>query len=406
MDIGDHLFQSPVAYYSRRSTYDLAPGYEGKPDPDFTRPIAEACVFCHAGSFDAIAGSQNHYGEIPFPHLSIGCNRCHGSAVAHLAKPGSQNIINPASLEPGARDSICEQCHLMGVARIVNPGKRFTDFKPGERLEQTFTIYHNQAPTGTEAVFKVISHSEQLALSTCKLKSGTQMWCGTCHDPHYQPTDAVGYFRSRCLTCHATTRFAPDHPSMTSNCIGCHMPTREAKDGGHTVFTDHRIRRRPEPEPVEEPTAIAPWREPPIELATRNLGIASIEVGMERRSPKQMVAGYQLLTEVQQQFSRDSEMYNTMGNALFVGQQYGEAVQAFELAVRYDPKSSPKELNLAQAYIALGDQKLAQEHLEKAMELDYLNLNAATLLMNIYDKNGERTKCDELSKRLAKFISP
>jgi Tfp pilus assembly protein PilF len=62
--------------------------------------------------------------------------------------------------------------------------------------------------------------------------------------------------------------------------------------------------------------------------------------------------------------------------------------------------------NLAQAYIALGDQKLAQEHLEKAMELDYLNLNAATLLMKIYDKNGERTKSDELSKRLAKFVSP
>jgi FimV-like protein len=125
---------------------------------------------------------------------------------------------------------------------------------------------------------------------------------------------------------------------------------------------------------------------------------------MERRSPKQIVAGYEMLTEVQRQFSLDSEMYNTMGNALFVGQQYGEAVQAFELAVRYDPESSPKELNLAQAYIALGDQKLAQEHLEKAIELDYLNLNATTLLMKIYDKNGERTKSDELSNRLAKFL--
>jgi FimV-like protein len=66
----------------------------------------------------------------------------------------------------------------------------------------------------------------------------------------------------------------------------------------------------------------------------------------------------------------------------------------------------PVELNLAQAYIALGDQRRAQEHLEKAMELDYLNLNAATLLMNIYDKNGERTKSDDLSKRLSKFVSP
>jgi hypothetical protein len=410
MDIGDHLFQSPVAYYRSRSAYDLAPGYEGKPDPDFTRPVQEACLFCHAGSFDAIPGTQNQYNKIPFPHLAIGCSRCHGSVAAHLAKPGSQNIVNPSRLDPAARDSVCEQCHLMGVARIVNPGKRFTDFKPGERLEQTFTIYRNEVSKGTKVAFKVISHSEQLALSKCKLKSGPLMWCGTCHDPHYQPTDAVGYFRNRCMSCHATTKFAPDHPSMTSNCISCHMPTREAKDGGHTVFTDHRIQRRPEPQPVEQSNAplqsgpIAPWREPPIEFATRNLGIASIEVGMERRSPKQIVAGYEMLTEVQRQFSLDSEMYNTMGNALFVGQQYGEAVQAFELAVRYDPESSPKELNLAQAYIALGDQKLAQEHLEKAIELDYLNLNATTLLMKIYDKNGERTKSDELSNRLAKFL--
>jgi hypothetical protein len=43
--------------------------------------------------------------------------------------------------------------------------------------------------------------------------------------------------------------------------------------------------------------------------------------------------------------------------------------------------------------------------LEKAIDLDYLNLNAATLLMKIYDKNGERTKSDELSKRLTKFLN-
>src|SRR5262249_39038353 len=152
---------------------------------------------------------------------------------------------------------------------------------------------------GTNAAFKVISHSEQLALSKCKLKSGSRMWCGTCHDPHYEPADAVAYFRKRCMTCHAATKFAPDHPPAMSNCVGCHMPTREAKDGGHTVFTDHRIQRRAESELIEESNAsvqqlatIASWREPPIEFASRNLGIALIDVGMERRTPKQIVAGY------------------------------------------------------------------------------------------------------------------
>jgi hypothetical protein len=31
LDLAGHLFQSPVAYYTSRHTYDLAPGYEGVP---------------------------------------------------------------------------------------------------------------------------------------------------------------------------------------------------------------------------------------------------------------------------------------------------------------------------------------------------------------------------------------
>src|SRR5438270_7784159 len=36
VDIANHLFQSPVAYYSTRAAYGVAPGYERNPDPDFT----------------------------------------------------------------------------------------------------------------------------------------------------------------------------------------------------------------------------------------------------------------------------------------------------------------------------------------------------------------------------------
>ncbi len=37
--IGDHLFQSPICYYTSRKAYDLAPGYENIPEPDFTRIV-------------------------------------------------------------------------------------------------------------------------------------------------------------------------------------------------------------------------------------------------------------------------------------------------------------------------------------------------------------------------------
>jgi hypothetical protein len=404
MDLGDHLFQSPVAYYRSRGAYDLAPGYEGTKDPDFTRPIGEGCLFCHAGTFDAVAGTENGYAKAPFSHLAIGCNRCHGPTASHLANPDPHNIVNPALLEPAARDSVCEQCHLKGVARVLNPGKKITDFQAGERLEDTFTIYHDEVPKGEEGAFRVISHAEQLAVSECKRNSGDRLWCGTCHDPHNKPTDAASYFRAKCLRCHAQTTLAASHPPKTSDCIACHMPKRGAADGGHTAFTDHRIQRRPAAQVTDEATAIVPWRAPSPELGTRNLGIASIETGLERRSGKLIVSGYRMLTEVQSQFSEDSDMYTTMGTALLAGRQYGEAVEAFKLAVRFDAKSSPKEANLGQAYAALGDRSEAELHLEKAMDLDPVNLSAAFQLIGLYDANGEGAKAQQLSQKLSAIV--
>ncbi|MGC1781746.1 MAG: hypothetical protein WA708_04445 [Acidobacteriaceae bacterium] len=408
--LGDHLFQSPVSYYSRLAAYALAPGYEQQAYPNFSRPVGESCVFCHAGSFNAVAGTQNEYRGTPFPHPAISCNRCHGDVTAHLENPNAANIVNPENLNTAARDSVCEQCHLIGVARVLNPGKRFSDFQVGQPLEETFTIYRSEAPKGTMVPFRVISQSEQLALSKCKIKSGEKMWCGTCHDPHYEPIDPVTYFREKCMQCHAKTAFSPDHPPKTSNCIGCHMPTRDAKDGRHTAFTDHRIQLISENGPAEEAafpgkeaSSIVPWRASPPKLAKRNLGIALVNIGMETNSLKQVASGYQMLAEVQQKFSQDCEMYYAMGTALYLEKRYGGAVHAFEQAVRFDPISSPKEASLGQAYAAMGDQKQAEQHLEKAMELDSMNLTAAALLISVYQRTGESKKASELSRKIARL---
>jgi len=114
-----------------RHAYDLAPGYEGLRSPDFTRPIAEACLFCHAGSALKITGTVNQYRSPVFSAEAISCERCHGSAEKHLSNPRAGTIVNPAKLEPAIRDSICEQCHLLGVGRVLNPGMKFGDFRPG-----------------------------------------------------------------------------------------------------------------------------------------------------------------------------------------------------------------------------------------------------------------------------------
>jgi photosynthetic reaction center cytochrome c subunit len=400
VDIGGHLFQSPVAYYKSRQSYDLAPGYENVRDPDFTRPVSEECVLCHSGTALHVPGTLNEYRSPVFSAQGISCERCHGPVDRHLADPRKGTIVNPAKLEPAARDSVCEQCHLFGASRVPNPGKQLDDFIPGQRLEDVYTTYHDAVPTGSSAEnFKVISHVEQLALSACSRKSNGALWCGTCHNPHNKPLQSAQYYRSRCLSCHITG-FPASHPAKDTDCLGCHLPQRVAKDGGHTVFTDHRIQRRPESHlDLPSNTGIVAWREPSPDLQKRNLGIAYIDVGMQRHASPFIIRGYRTLTEVQREFANDSEFFKWIGEALLLGRHPADAQIAFDRALQLDPESALNEANAAGPYIQEGNLDKAIEHLEKAVTLDPLNLAAASTLIDSYQKQGKAERAADLSAR-------
>jgi tetratricopeptide (TPR) repeat protein len=182
------------------------------------------------------------------------------------------------------------------------------------------------------------------------------------------------------------------------------MPQKQANDGGHSVFTDHRIQRTPAEGPVGEPNGIVAWREPPAELAKRNLGIGQIEAGSETRSWPQIVAGYRTLTEVQHQFPDDCEMYQSIGNALFMGQKFTEAELAFEIAQQCDPQSSSTEASLGSAYAASGKNGDAEFHLERALDLDPINLTAAEQLISVYEKDGKNEKAEILRSKISKLF--
>ncbi len=404
VEMGGHLFQSPVAYYKSRAAYDLAPGFEHTKNPDFTRPISEECLLCHSGRALPISGTVNWYRSPPFDSESISCERCHGPVERHLRDPRAGTIVNPAKLEPAARDGVCEQCHLLGAARVANPGKKLGDFIPGQPLENTFTIFHDVAENGVMGDFKVISHVEQLARSACARNSGGKMWCGTCHNPHDKPAEAVAYYRERCLTCHAQNFPAQaQHPANDSDCLSCHMPKRDAKDGGHSAFTDHRIQRRPDDTTsasVASATNIAAWRESPVEFQKRNLGIAYIDVGIQRRSSPFVVQGYRMLTEVQRQFSNDPELFKSIGQALLLANQTSEAKVAFERARQLDPQSATAEASLAGPYLLDGSLQAAIEHLERSLSLDPLNLPAASTLLDLYAKQGKQNEAAPLSEKI------
>jgi lipopolysaccharide biosynthesis regulator YciM len=49
---------------------------------------------------------------------------------------------------------------------------------------------------------------------------------------------------------------------------------------------------------------------------------------------------------------------------------------------------------------------MAEQHLEKAMDLDPLNLSAAIQLIDLYNKNGEGRKATQLSEKLTSIVHP
>ena len=133
---------------------------------------------------------------------AITCERCHGDGAAHVRRPSSKNIVNPAALSGAARDSVCEQCHLEGETRILNPGKSLDDYRPGEPLEQTLVTYlFRRAEAEKRAVWRM-----ETAESKCARGSNGKLWCRSCHRPH-EPASQIG-------TAHCADQLKSVSPAM------------------------------------------------------------------------------------------------------------------------------------------------------------------------------------------------
>lgn len=406
----DHLYQSPLCYYGGRG-WGIAPGYEDSLAPDFFRPVEPECLFCHAGRASPKPGSINSYADPAVVSEGITCERCHGSADAHLQNPARGSIINPARLSSRARNSVCEQCHLSGQALVLNPGRRIRDFHPGQKLEDVYSIYVFKGsldPTAAKP-FKVISHAQQLALSACARQTGGRLWCGTCHDPHNQPARPVAYFRSRCLSCHGTG-LLKTHPKPNQDCIGCHMPRRPVTDGGHTTFTDHRI-TRVNPTPAELPSSqtesaneLVPWHEPPAEFAQRNLGLAEVAVGRSLKVPDLARRGAQLLIEVHSSFPKDAAVLTGIGQVLFDLGRYEDSATVYEEAIKVEPEAASNYLRAGQAWRRANNDTKAIQYLEKTIELDPMIQEAYGELAAIYAAENETDLVRETWRRFVRVF--
>ena len=404
IQVGNHLFQSPLAYYTKRKAWDVAPGYEQDSHPDFTRPVTEECLSCHSGKALPLKDTLNQYQTNPFAAEGITCDRCHGPTENHLKSPVPGSIINPAKLTGAARDSICEQCHLAGELRIPNPGKSITDFRPGQKLEDTYTIYLAAQPAGNG--IKVISQAEQLRLSVCSRMSAGRLWCGSCHDPHDKPApaNAAAYYRERCLTCHGAT-LEKTHAAPGRDCVECHMPQQPAKDGGHTAFTDHRIARYPHPQADNgQVTTVTAWREPDSSLRERNLSLALLTLGLQDGSASQVIQGFRLLNRIGNRYPDDPAVLTSMGSVLLRAKQAAAALPRFEKAFGLRPDYAPYEVNVAAALLDLHQTDAAVEHLKRALQLDPLLQQAAGLLANAYRDEGQNDNASMVLRQYQKAM--
>ena len=265
---GNQVFEAPVTFYSKTRAWALSPGYEDA-DRGFSRPIDAPCIVCHSGRPNPVGGATGQFREPPFEELAIGCENCHGPGEAHVremqegtstADSATSSIVNPGKLSPWLADNVCMSCHQTGDARVLQPGKHFQDFRPGQPLDHTIALL--MAPPTRESPPRsdLIQQYFSITLSRCYRGSGGKLSCITCHDPHVQPSpaDAPAYYRAKCMLCHTDTSCtAPvvkrQQTNPPDNCIGCHMPKRDVTEISHASLANHRIVATPD-EPFPDVT--------------------------------------------------------------------------------------------------------------------------------------------------------
>lgn len=384
--LGQYLFQSPLSYYTQTQSWDLTPGYETDSHLDFTHQIANGCLFCHTNSVNGLPGAPNQFGDPPF--TAISCERCHGSPAAHLQKPVPGSIVNPVKLPPRERNSVCEQCHLEGDTRVLNPGRDWWNFQPGKPAESVFVTYLRPDDHST---LRAVSQSELLAESQCAQKSGDRLWCGSCHSPHAAGTNRQQQMRTVCLSCHGGL-FESGHHAAADECVSCHMPRLRPTNVSHSAVTDHSIPRKPRPH-LQDVEAVEPelraWREPDSAFIRRNLGLAYFDLAAKEHSVADVRRAYEILSQLPPDQRRDAAVEADLASVLLQQNQSRLAIELFSRASVQEPSNARYAYCLGAALARTSKTAEAVRELRRSIQLDPSQPDAYLELAQLYQKAGQ-----------------
>jgi predicted CXXCH cytochrome family protein len=404
--LGRYLFESPVSYYTQTKSWEVTPGYETEQDLDFTHQISSRCLFCHTGSVNLIGGTANQFGDPPF--TAISCARCHGSPAAHLKNPVPGSIVNPAKLAPNQRDSVCEQCHLEGDVRILNPGRDWWDFQAGQTTESVFVTYLKPPAPGT---LWADSQSELLAQSRCAKQSGVRLWCGTCHNPHAGEANRPQAVRQVCLSCHSDL-FAAGRHLPAAECTSCHMPRLLPTSVAHSAITDHSIPRIPRPQQPETGAAgpePKPWRGPDRALVLRDLGLAYFDLAANKRAAADLQQAYlqqayRILSQLPPQERQDPAVEADLGSVLLAQGETELAIRMFTRASVQQPSNARYVFCVGAALERAGKAEDAIGELRRSIELDPSLPDAYVELSQLYRKAGRDAESRNALREYLRFM--
>jgi predicted CXXCH cytochrome family protein len=161
-----------------------------------------------------------------------------------VARPGKENIVNPARLDDVRANDVCIQCHSQGRPRANPIEGQYYDwavgYQPGDRLFATWDLEEHRLgetsfthwPDGS--AHKNRMQGNDFVLSRMYEKG---VRCYACHDSHGTSESALLRVpgNEMCLQCHGPQR--PAGPGLTPEahshhgakspgnvCVACHMP--------------------------------------------------------------------------------------------------------------------------------------------------------------------------------------